>query len=156
MLKKFAPLLVLFTAACSPGSSDLAVDSGTTMTVDAGSHGGCILGNTMADVETKLFRSIKCSACHSAMTLFPTSLDTVSPGLAARVVDKMAETNNPAKGKCAGHALLSRSNPTGGLFVEKVEKTPPSCGDPMPMSMAPLSPGEVLCVKMWATLAAAQ
>ncbi len=113
----------------------------------------CSLGQTMADIEQKLFRGPKCFACHGRLTLFPTTLDLVTEGLAARVVDKLAETN-PAKGKCAGKPMLPRADPLNGVFVEKVEAAKPSCGDPMPQNMPRLPADEIACVKRWAMLAA--
>jgi hypothetical protein len=115
----------------------------------------CSLGTTMADIERKLFRSAKCAVCHGRLTTVPTSLDLVSDGLAARVVDRPAE-GNPAKGRCAGRMLLARDDPTGGLFVEKVERRPPTCGVAMPDGLPRLTPDEISCVKLWATLAAAR
>jgi hypothetical protein len=115
--------------------------------------GGCILGSTMGDIETKLFQGQKCVLCHGKLSLFPTSLDLASPNLAGRVVDRPGETD-PNKGKCAGKVMVPRANPTGGLFVEKVAQAKPSCGDRMPQAMPPLSDDEIACVKAWVTMAA--
>jgi hypothetical protein len=118
----------------------------------------CSMGPTMADIEQKLFVGTKCKLCHvrvspdGPLPLYPTTLDLGSPGLAARVVDKMAEPGT--KGKCQGQVLLPRSDPLGSLFVEKVEATLPRCGDRMPIAMIRLNADEVSCVKRWAVLAA--
>jgi hypothetical protein len=113
----------------------------------------CALGANMADIEEKLFRGPQCMACHGRVTLFPTTLDLASEGLAARVVDKLAEAN-PDKGKCAGKPMLAKQDPFAGVFVEKVAVARPSCGDPMPQAMPRLTADEISCVKRWALLAA--
>jgi hypothetical protein len=115
--------------------------------------GGCVLGSTMGDIESKLFQGQKCILCHGKLSLFPTSLDLASPNLASRVVDHQGEAN-PLKGMCAGKVLVPRDNPTAGLFVEKVTQAHPSCGDRMPQGMLPLSDDEIACVKAWVTMAA--
>src|SRR2546421_4761629 len=88
---------------------------GSAAAVDAGSAGdagpACTLGNTMADVERQIFHSAKCFACHGRVSLYPTTLDLLSEGLAARVVDKPA-ASDPNKGKCAGRVLVPRDDPT--------------------------------------------
>jgi hypothetical protein len=142
--------LAVVEAGCGEG------DDGGARPGDGGSDAApaCSLGRTMAEIEEKLFRSPKCLACHGRVTLFPTTLDLVSEGLAARVVDKAAETN-PDKGKCAGKMLLPRGNPKSGVFVEKVAAAKPSCGDVMPQGLPRLSADEIACVELWAVLAAA-
>jgi hypothetical protein len=112
----------------------------------------CSLGTTMAVVESKIFQGPKCVTCHGRVTLFPTNLDLASASLATRVVDKPS-SSDPMKGKCPGRVLVPRDNPTQGLFVQKVEASPP-CGDQMPQGMFPLTDDEISCIKMWATLAA--
>jgi hypothetical protein len=147
MARRLAPLALLLIVSCGGGEPPASV-------ADAGPP-HCTLGTTMAEIEAALFRGPKCMPCHSKATLYPTSLDLVSSGLAARVVDQPAAMDNPARGKCAGRILLPRSDPQGSLFVEKVEQAHPSCGDPMPQGMTMLSANEVACVKLWATLATA-
>ena len=112
----------------------------------------------MADIEQKLFRSGKCRACHALTPsgqrpLYPTTLDLGSPGLAERMVDKLAEAN-PSLGKCAGRVLVPSSDPLGGLLIEKVALAMPSCGAREPQALPPLSADEISCVKRWAVLAA--
>jgi hypothetical protein len=144
----------IVSTACSPGSSGGAppgpADAMTTPPGDGGI--ACGLGNTMAAIEQKLFKGPKCLVCHQKLTLFPTRLDLASDGLADRMVDKLADPDNPLFGKCAGKVLLPHDDPTGSLFVQKVEANPP-CGDRMPQGMFPLSADEISCVKLWATLA---
>lgn len=111
----------------------------------------CSLGTSMADIEQKLFKGPKCIRCHFRPGLFPTSLDLVSEGLAARVVGKPAETD-PGKGKCAGRLLVDPNDPLSGVFVEKVSPNP-SCGDSMPQGETPLSADEISCVKRWTLMA---
>lgn len=135
--------LALLIVSCGDGG-------GTAMVEDAGAN-GCTLGSTMALVETGLFRGPKCALCHTKTTLYPTSLDLVSEGLAARVVDRPASTD-PMTGKCMGRVLVPRSDPLSGLFVEKV-RAHPACGDRMPQNLPPLTPGEIACVELWAMLA---
>jgi hypothetical protein len=118
---------------------------------DAGAQ-GCPLGSTMGEIESKLFRGPKCALCHTKATLYPTSLDLVSEGLMARVVDRPASVD-PMTGKCMGRVLVPSDNPLGGLFVQKVTEAHPSCGDRMPQNLPPLSAGEIACVELWATLA---
>ncbi len=113
----------------------------------------CTLGATMADIEQKLFRGPKCMICHGRVTLFPTTLDLASEGLAARVVNKLGEAN-PDKGKCAGKPMLAKQDPLTGVFVEKVAVARPSCGDPMPQALPRLTDDEISCVKRWALMAA--
>jgi hypothetical protein len=115
----------------------------------------CSLGSTMAEIERRVFRAAKCAVCHSKIMTVPTSLDLVSDGLAGRMVDKRTESS-PARGLCAGRVLVGRNDPLGGVLVEKVEKRVPSCGAPMPQGLPHLSEDEISCVKLWATLAAAQ
>jgi hypothetical protein len=149
----------IFSAACSPTDVGHFGDGPVApKAADAGPSapppvGGCVLGSTMGDIETKLFQTQKCVLCHGKLSLFPTSLDLFSPNLAGRVVDKLGEAN-PMKGKCAGKVMVPRDNPTGGLFVEKVVEARPSCGDRMPQAMPPLSDDEITCVKAWVTMAA--
>jgi hypothetical protein len=117
----------------------------------------CFLGETMEDVEAKLFRGDKCRACHvrtpsGMLPLYPTTLDLGSPGLAERIVDKPAESR-PNLGRCAGRILVPSSDPTAGLLVEKVEQSPPSCGDRQPQALPALTADEISCVKRWAMMA---
>ena len=146
---KFALVLMALAVACgdsaTPAGSDPCAGSRTDLPV-------CSLGCTMADIEQKLFKS-KCPACHGRVTLYPTTLDLESDGLAARVVDQPAEVD-PDKGKCAGKILVPRQDPLGGLFVEKVESPTPSCGIAMPQNAPLLGADEIACVKRWALLAA--
>jgi hypothetical protein len=107
----------------------------------------------MDAIERALFKGPKCLVCHQKVTLYPTRLDLASDGLANRVVDKAADPVNPTFGKCAGRMLVPRDNPTGGLFVEKLESVMPPCGDRMPQNMLPLTADEISCAKLWATLA---
>jgi hypothetical protein len=166
MQKKAAPLAritfallagtVFQAAACSSGSSPMTVpvDGSTPPPSDANATPyPCSIGSTMPQIQEKLFKGIKCLGCHGKLTLFPTTLDLASDGLAARVVDRMAEAN-PAKGKCVGKVLVPRDNPTGGVFVEKVEQAKPSCGARMPQDLAALTPDEISCVKAWVYMAA--
>jgi hypothetical protein len=152
---------IVSVASCSPTdvghfgdgpAAPRAPDAGPIAVVPPGS-GGCVLGSTMGDIESKLFQGTKCVICHGKMSLFPTSLDLASPNLAGRVVDRQGEAN-PLKGKCAGKVMVPRDNPTGGLFVEKVVQPMPSCGDRMPQGMPALSNDEIACVKAWVTMAA--
>jgi hypothetical protein len=133
-----------------------ACSSGDGTTPDTGGMPTCTLGSTMEEIQEKLFAGDKCRACHhltpsGQFPLYPTHLDLGSPGLAERMVDKMAEMD-PTKGKCAGRILVPKNDPLGGLFVEKVEK--PTCGDRMPQALPMLKPDEIACVKRWAMLAA--
>jgi hypothetical protein len=147
MRRGLAALAVLVELVVSCGGSD-----GGGSVADGGAN-GCTLGSTMAEIESRLFRGPKCSLCHTKATLYPTSLDLVSDGLAARVVDQPASTD-PAKGKCMGRVLVPRSDPLGGLFVEKVRTAAPqSCGDRMPQNLPALTPAEISCVELWAMLA---
>jgi hypothetical protein len=141
----------IVSMSCAPGTTPTPHAGDAAPMAEAGI--GCVLGGTMAEIEQKLFHGPKCLVCHQKMTLFPTSFDMMSDNLAARVVDKEGEAD-PNKGKCAHKILVPRDNPTGGIFVEKVEKAMPSCGDRMPQSMAALSTDEITCVRVWATLAA--
>ena len=132
-----------------------ACSSGDGAMPDAGMP-TCTLGSTMEEIQEKLFAGDKCRACHhltpsGAFPLYPTRLDLGSPGLAERMVDKMAEAD-PTKGKCAGRILVPKTDPLGGLFVEKVQN--PTCGDRMPQALPMLKPDEIACVKLWAMLAA--
>jgi len=144
------PLLFAFQAGCSSGDP-------TPGMPDAGDGlPGCSMGTTMADIEEKLFRGMKCKTCHvltptGAHPLYPTNLEFSTPGLAERMVDKPTEAD-PGKGKCAGRVLVPKNDPLAGIFVEKVEK--PSCGDRMPQALPALNADEVSCVKRWAILAA--
>jgi hypothetical protein len=149
--------VVLLAAVAVAGGCGGGGGGQSTAEAGAGDGGGlpaCALGPTMADVEQKLFRGPKCSPCHGVVTLYPTSLDLASDGLAARIVDKQAAGNNPLKGMCDGHALLPANAPLTGLFVEKVADPHPSCGDPMPQGMPRLTADEIACVKRWALQAA--
>jgi hypothetical protein len=137
--------LALLVVSCGGGSG------GEVITEDAGAN-GCTLGSTMAAVETRLFRGPKCALCHTQPTLYPTSLDLISEGLATRVVDQPA-SSDPSKGKCMGRVLVPRGDPLGGLFVEKVKAAHQSCGDRMPQNLPPLTAGEIACVELWAMLA---
>lgn len=149
-------LALALLGACTPGTTD--IDPGTGGMSGTGGMNGtddlptCKSGNSMADIEKNVFQSMKCSSCHSKMTLFPTTMDTVSPGLAERVVGKKAESD-PLKGKCADRDLLPKDDPTSGLFYEKVAGKP-ACGDRMPQALAPLTPDEITCVKRWVLMAA--
>ena len=141
---------------------NLTVPAGCGSSGGGGSDGSdnlpaCSLGSSMADIEKNLFRGPKCSVCHvltpsGQHPLYPTNLDLGSPGLAARMVDKMSESD-PNKGKCPGRILVPKADPTNGLFVQKVMAMPP-CGDRMPQGMPALSDDEISCVKRWAILAA--
>src|SRR4051812_2719786 len=154
-------LSLVFTllAACSPGEAPAGAGGnggggGGGMGGNGGDLPACSLGTTTADIEKKLFQGTKCSTCHSKPTVFPTTMDTVSPGLADRVLDKMAETD-AMKGKCSGRALAPKDDPASGLFYEKVSQKP-ACGDRMPQSMPALSADEISCVKRWLLMVAAQ
>lgn len=146
---KIAAALALLAVSCGDGRLALAPDpcAGSTMELPS-----CSLGCTMADIEQMLFKP-KCFACHGRVTLYPTTLDLESDGLAARVVDQPAE-DDPDKGKCAGKILVPRQDPLGSFFVEKVESPTPSCGIAMPQNAPPLGDDEIACVKRWALLAA--
>jgi hypothetical protein len=147
----------IVATACAAGDFGEAgaPATGDVMTGSQGDAGvSCTLGNTMAAIEQTLFKGPRCLACHQRVTLYPTRLDLVSDGLANRVVDKLADAVNPMFGKCAGRTLVPRDNPTGGLFIEKLENPTQSCGDRMPQSMLPLTADEISCAKLWATLAA--
>jgi hypothetical protein len=154
-LEAVVPFSFTLLAACSPGSSEHLTptdDGGTQME----QLPACSLGTSMADIEAKLFRGIKCSICHMLTPsgqhpLYPTNLEFTTPNLAARMVDQPSEAD-PMKGKCAGRILVPKDDPLGGLFVEKV--THPTCGDRMPQAMPPLNDDNVNCVKRWAILAA--
>lgn len=142
--------LTLLISACGGDGATPAPDAGDGMPP-------CSLGPTMAEIEEKLFRGDKCRACHmltpsGGFPLVASRLDLGSPGLAERMVDKMAEADNPNKGRCAGRILVPKNDPLKGLFVEKVEM--PTCGDRMPQLLPALKPDEVSCVKRWAVLAA--
>jgi hypothetical protein len=148
------PLTFVLLGACSSGENGGAAppDGGDGMPP-------CSLGTAMADIEVKLFQGPKCKTCHvrvfpgGPLPLYPTTFDIGTEGLAARVVDKMAEAN-PNLGKCGGRVLVPKNDPLAGIFVEKVLETKPSCGDRMPQAMIPLNADEVSCVKRWAILAA--
>jgi hypothetical protein len=142
------PLILASSSGCHP-ADEASPDAGDGMPP-------CALGSTMAEIEQNFFSGDKCRSCHhltpsGAFPLYPTRLDLGSPGLAGRMVDKMAEAD-PTKGKCQGRILVPKSDPLHGLFVEKVEK--PTCGDRMPQALPALKPDEVSCVKRWAVLAA--
>lgn len=146
----------IVATACAPGhfpetGAQGTADALTTSQGDAGIS--CTLGSTMAAIEQTLFKGPKCLACHQRVTLYPTRLDLVSDGLANRVVDKIADPVNPMFGKCAGQPLVPRDNPTGGLFIQKLESAMPSCGDRMPQGLLPLTADEISCAKLWAMLA---
>jgi hypothetical protein len=138
--------------ACSSGGGEPPPPAdGGTVELPA-----CALGPNMEDIEKKLFRSIRCSICHGRdamgnLPLQPTTLDLSSPGLAARMVDQMAEMDTH-KGKCQGRILVPKDDPLGGLFVAKVVNPP--CGLRMPQDLPMLKPDEISCVKRWAILAA--
>lgn len=146
---KIGVVLAALAVSCGGSRPLPAPDpcAGSTMELPS-----CSLGCTMADIEQVLFKP-KCVACHGRVTLYPTTLDLESDGLAARVVDQPAE-DNPDKGKCAGKILVPRQDPLGSIFVEKVESLTPSCGIAMPQNAPPLGADEIACVKRWALLAA--
>jgi hypothetical protein len=152
------------TAAADAYAHDLAmVDAAApdspidAMGATSSDKPACFLGETMEDVEAKLFRGDKCRVCHvrtssGMLPLYPTTLDLGSPGLAERMVDKPAESR-PNLGKCAGRILVPSSDPTSGLLVEKVAQSPPSCGDRQPQALPALTADEISCIKRWAIMA---
>jgi hypothetical protein len=145
------PLSFVMLSACSSAPGGATPDGGIDDLPD------CKLGTSMAAIEDKLFRGIKCATCHSLTPsgmhpLYPTNLEFTSPNLAARMVDKPADPDNPAKGQCRGRILVPKDDPLNGVFVEKVEKPP--CGVRMPQALPPLSADEISCVKRWAIMAA--
>jgi hypothetical protein len=149
------PLSLAMLSACSPGSTGPAKPDPAD--ADVGQQlPACSLGTSMADIEQKLFRGIKCSICHSLTPsgmhpLYPTNLEFTSPNLAQRMVDQMSESD-PTKGKCPNRILVPKNDPLSGLFVEKVVK--PTCGDRMPQAMPALNEDNISCVKRWAIMAA--
>lgn len=140
-------LVLAALAGCGGGDDPAPADAGDGLPA-------CSLGPTMADVEEKVFRGPKCIVCHGRVTLYPTTLDLMSDGVADRMLDRPGESD-PVKGKCAGRVIVPRADPWTGLLVEKVEKAQPSCGDRMPPPGFPALTGdEIACIKRWARLAA--
>ena len=67
-------------------------------------------------------------------------LDLVSPGVGARVRGLTSTSI------CEGRMLVD--GPGGShLMVEKIDD--PTCGSPMPLGQAALSPSEIECVRRW-------
>lgn len=104
---------------------------------DAGADGG---GGSPScpDVPTEIL-AMKCAGgtCHSGATP-AVGLDLVSPGVAARVVGKMAS-------ECKG-ALVDPAAPDSSILYQKISGT--MCGTRMPLG-TPLADAEIACVKEW-------
>ncbi len=103
---------------------------------DGGLGGGG--GAACPDVPTEIL-AMKCagSSCHGA-TMPQLDLDLVSPGLAERVVGKMA-------GECKV-PLADPADPEGSQLYVKIIGN--ECGGRMPPG-TPLSDSEIACVKEW-------
>lgn len=99
------------------------------------------------DVEKDIFQD-RCATefCHGAVERPAAELDLVSEGVAERIIG--------APSWCAGDPLIEPGDPTGGVFIEKLDDPP--CGLRMPVGERPLSAAEVHCVREWIVTAAAQ
>jgi hypothetical protein len=98
------------------------------------------------DVLVEVFKK-NCGSCHGAAAPAQ-SLDLVSMGLGARMVNKPSTCSN----RPLIDGMLEGENPTGLLF-DKLSGSVTNCGVQMPAGAPALTPTEMACVKDWAVAA---
>lgn len=129
-----APLAALFLSGC-PG--DLEDPQRFT-----GGGGDC----ADVDVPTLFEETCGTSACHEGPDQ-TAPVDLVSPGVAGRLVDVPpmgAEGCTPED-----RLLIDPTDVQASYLLEKIDGSPPECGDPMPILLPALSEQEVGCVEAW-------
>jgi hypothetical protein len=93
------------------------------------------------DVEVDIFQ-MKCSdaGCHGA-TQPASGLDLVTPGVAERMLGKMAVG-------CPGRLLIDAERQSDSVLLDRLSAMP-ECGLRMPLGRTPLSDDELDCVEEW-------
>jgi hypothetical protein len=94
------------------------------------------------------------SGCHStsSASLLGAGLDlTVNSSIGSRLVGVMSagKGNSMCKGSTEPY-LVAKTNPAMGLFVDKLNPSPP-CGVQMPQVGGPLTSDQQNCIIQWAT-----
>jgi hypothetical protein len=94
------------------------------------------------DCATALFKS-KCneSICHGPGA---PQVDLVSDGVAERLIDQPSSD----KGMCKGKTLISTSEASSSLLLQKIGDSPP-CGSKMPLNGGSLTSAESMCLQGW-------
>lgn len=94
----------------------------------------------------RLFET-QCASCHGGATP-QGALDLMSSKAAARMLEIPADIEGP----CNGRTLISLEG--DHLLIDKLQNT--SCGSRMPLGGAPLSGGDLECVRQWIDSAIAE
>jgi hypothetical protein len=98
---------------------------------------------TPETVPTSLFpKACGNSLCHDSSNP-EAELDLISPDVAARLVNQTSVDT-----ACATRLLIDPNNVENSFLIEKITKSKPECGDPMPAAGS-LSDQEIQCVRDW-------
>jgi len=85
------------------------------------------------------------TGCHGT-TAQSASLDLVSPGFPARLLDVNAPHELTTAGTCTPSKLIDSANPAMSWLLIKVLGTQGGCGSPMPFGAAKLPDADIACV----------
>lgn len=101
---------------------------------------------TAETVPTVLFpKACGNSLCHDSSNP-EAELDLRSPDVASRLINQTSVDT-----ACETRLLIDPNDPDTSFLIEKLTKSKPECGDPMP-GAGSLSPQEIQCVKDWVKL----
>ncbi len=153
---RFTPWLQLlalavagFSAVGCPGKLDNPGDFSNPLGDGGGTDGTAGTGGVRCNIDpnqvpAQIFQpSCATSACHDASN--PAGeLDLASPGLPSRLIDVPSS-------QCPQYNRIDRSAPENSLLIDKLTKTIPVCGDPMPFG-GKLPADQIQCVRDWVNL----
>jgi hypothetical protein len=153
----FSRLVLCLAGAGSLALAAVNCGGGEETTGTAGTGGGGAgTGGTAACDVPKIFTTYSCAlanACHGGATPaagFAMDKAGWETGLVGK--SPMANTTGVASA-CVGKGpyLVAGSNPATGLFIEKLSKKTPVCGERMPnLPGMELTAAEIACVQTWA------
>ena len=159
-LRSRGPSCVLISALAAlalsgcPGPADLE---------NAGDHAapaGAVVGKPECETDCilSLFKSTSatgCGTCHTATAgPFFSSLDLVSPGPSARLLDVPArhESDPPLTGCPSGDKLIDSSRPESSWLLKKILGQHDGCGTQMPTTL--LAGAELECMQTFVSCVA--
>jgi mono/diheme cytochrome c family protein len=105
--------------------------------------GGTPLQPTLSSIQQQIFG--QCTACHTTAGRTPEAGLSLLPGASHANLVNVASTTNP------GGIRVIPGNPDNSILIRKLEGTPGTLGERMPLNGPFLSAAQIAVIRQWIT-----